>query len=289
MYFIFIFSTILFTIGFYMLGSHYMGYATFVTGRLVRQMYGREKKVYKLDVVLDELAGRLAGYIRLDGYKRKRLLTTLRVAGNHHSPEHYIATAWIKTAIPVSMGLLLLPVIPVIFPIFIFVAIRTYFKETRIADKELMREKRAIEYELPRFTRELSQELMSSRDILAILDRYKNTAGDSLKRELTITIADMKSGNYETALTRLETRIQSPMLSEVVRGLISVIRGDDATVFFQLLAHDFKTIEIQRLKHEANKRPNALKKYSFMMLGCMLILYLLIISVAIIQGIGGMF
>ncbi len=42
----------------------------------------------------------------------------------------------------------------------------------------------------------------------------------------------MKSGNYETALTRFETRIQSPMLSDVVRGLISVIRGgDDALVF----------------------------------------------------------
>ena len=46
-----------------------------------------------------------------------------------------------------------------------------------------------------------------------------------MKRELDITTADMKSGNYETALTRLETRIGSPMLSDVVRGLISVIRG----------------------------------------------------------------
>ena len=39
-----------------------------------------------------------------------------------------------------------------------------------------------------------------------------------MKRELNITIADMKSGN-RTALTRFETRIQSPMLSDVVRGL----------------------------------------------------------------------
>lgn len=289
MYIILGFSILLFFIGLYMLGSNYLGYATFSTSKLVKQMYGKDKRVYKADAILDDIAGRLAKVIQLDAYKRKRLLTTLRVAGIHHSPEHYIASAWIKTAIPVVFGVLLLPIAPILFPVFGVAATLTYFKESRIADKELMREKRYIEYELPRFTRELSEELRSSRDVLAILDRYKNNAGESLKRELTITIADMKSGNYETALTRLETRIQSPMLSEVVRGLISVIRGDDATVFFQLLAHDFKTIEIQRLKHEANKRPNALKKYSFLMLGCMLILYLLIISVAIIQGLGGMF
>lgn len=47
-----------------------------------------------------------------------------------------------------------------------------------------------------------------------------------MKRELDITTADMKSGNYKTALTRLETRIGSPMLSDLVRGLISVIRGE---------------------------------------------------------------
>ena len=32
----------------------------------------------------------------------------------------------------------------------------------------------------------------------------------------------MKTGNYENALIRFETRIGSPMLSDVVRGLVGV-------------------------------------------------------------------
>ncbi|PKM52467.1 MAG: secretion protein F [Firmicutes bacterium HGW-Firmicutes-7] len=285
-----LYSSIMFyTLGLFMIMSNYMNYAAFSTGKLVKIMYGKDKRVYKIDAILDELSGRLAKLVRLDTYKKKRLLTTLKVAGINHSPEHYIATAWIKTAIPLLFGLLTLFITPILLPIFVVISIRTYFKESRVADKELQKEKKNIEYELPRFTREIAQELKATRDVLSILDRYKNTAGDSLKRELIVTLADMKSGNYETALTRFETRIQSPMLSEVIRGLISVIRGDDATVFFQLLAHDFKTLEIQRLKSEANKRPNKLKKYSFLMLGCMLLLYMVIIGIATIQGLGGMF
>lgn len=37
----------------------------------------------------------------------------------------------------------------------------------------------------------------------------------------------MKTGNYENALIHFETRIGSPMLSDVIRGLIGVLRGDD--------------------------------------------------------------
>ena len=58
-----------------------------------------------------------------------------------------------------------------------------------------------------------------------------------LRQELEITIADMKSGNEETALTRLESRIGSTMLSDVVRGLISVKRGDNGVMYFEMLNH----------------------------------------------------
>jgi hypothetical protein len=77
------------------------------------------------------------------------------------------------------------------------------------------------------------------------------------------------------------------MLSEVIRGLISVVRGDDTIVYFQMLAHDFKQLEIQKLKYIANKRPDKLKKYTFYMLGCMTLLYVVIMTMAILNGLGG--
>ena len=72
----------------------------------------------------------------------------------------------------------------------------------------------------------------------------------------------------KAALTRFEARLNSPMLSDVVRGLIGVLRGDDSTVYFQMLAHDFKQIELQRLKAQAQKIPPKIRVFSFVMLPC---------------------
>ena len=58
----------------------------------------------------------------------------------------------------------------------------------------------------------------------------------------------MRSGSYEAALTRFEARFNSPLLSDIVRGLIGVLRGDNGVHYFQMLSHDMKQLELQRLK-----------------------------------------
>ena len=88
----------------------------------------------------------------------------------------------------------------------------------------------------------------NSRDVLSMLEHYKGNAGEDFRRELDIVCADMRSGSYEAALTRFEARMNSPQLSDVVRGLIGVLRGDDGAMYFQMLTHDFKQAELQRLK-----------------------------------------
>lgn len=282
-------SIIIFSFGIYLISSNILKVSTIETTKTIISFYGRDKRIDKINIVLDNLASKISKSIQLDEHKRKKLLAKLKSVGINRSPEKHIANIWIKTAIPLTLAIPLVFFLPVAIPIVIVISIRTYFKESRSIEKSLAEEKTKIEYELPRFTREIAQELKSTRDVLLILERYKNNAGVSMKRELNIAIADMKSGNYETALTRFETRISSPMLSDVIRGLISIIRGDDALVFFQLLSHDFKALEIQRLKHEASNRPGKIKKYSFLMLGCMLLMYMVIISISVVEGLGGMF
>ena len=44
-------------------------------------------------------------------------------------------------------------------------------------------------------------------------------AGREMKHELDITVADMKSGNYEAAITRLEARVGSAMMNDGVAVL----------------------------------------------------------------------
>jgi pilus assembly protein TadC len=272
-----------------MIISDAMKFPALQTSKSIVSFYGQDRKQYKLDIVLHDLASKLSKIINIDEYKRKRMLSTLKTVGINETPEKYIASVWIKTLLPIIISIPISLILPITFPLTLVLAVRIYFKEIRIADERLIKEREKIEYEMPRFTRDISENLKSTRDVLGILERYKKTAGDSLRRELDITIADMKTGNYETALTRFETRIQSPMLSDVVRGLISVIRGDNSLVYFQLLSHDFKALELQRLKHEANKRPGKIKKYSFLMLACILLIYIVVIGISVVRGIGGMF
>ena len=289
MYFLIYVAILFFVGGIYSLACSVLKFPALQTSKSILSFYRQETKISKIDVFLDDLASKLATIIKIDDYKKKKMLATLKTAGMSITPEQYMATVWIKSGIPLIIGIPFCFIFPILTPVFLVLTVQTYFKQSNIVSKKLQTERKNIEYELPKLAREVNQHLKSTRDVLYILDQYKENAGPSLKRELEITTADMRSGNYETALTRLETRIQSPMLSEIVRGLISVIRGDDAIVFFQLLAHDFKALEIQRLKNEAAKRPGKIKKYSFLLLSCMLFMYIVIIGISIIRGLGGMF
>ena len=152
-----------------------------------------------------------------------------------------------------------------------------------------MREKRgAIEQELPRFVATVEQELKTSRDVLAIMENFKKHAGAHFAFELDVTCADMRSSSYEAALTRFEARIGSAQLSDVVRGLVSVIRGDDSAVYFKMLAHDFKLIELQRLKAQAAKIPPKIRIFSFGMLMLFLLTYLVVMGMQLIDSLGSM-
>ena len=157
-------------------------------------------------------------------------------------------------------------------------------------DEKIPKEKREqIEEELYRFVSTITQELKNSRDVLSMLEHYKENAGEMFQKELDIVCADMRSSSYEAALTRFEARLNSPQLSDVVRGLIGVLRGDDGAVYFQMLTHDFKQAELQRLKAKAAKIPPKIRVFSFAMLLCFLATYFAIIGYEIIKSMGTLF
>ena len=164
-----------------------------------------------------------------------------------------------------------------------------YFKEIQRADEMLKTKRKSIEDELPRFVANLEQELQNNRDVLSMVENFRKNAGAEFGEELGVLVADMRSSSYEAALTRFEARLNSPMLSDVVRGLIGVLRGDNSVVYFQMLAHDFKQLELQKLKSEAQKIPPKIRVFSFLMLMCFLLTYLAIIVFEIIKSLGGMF
>lgn len=242
-----------------------------------------------IDVLLQNAAVKLSRYIHIDEYKRGRMKNILSAAGLNMTPELFTASAIVK-AVAVALGVIpCLIILPLLAPIVLFLAILIYFKEIRKADEALSAKRNKIEQELPRFVATITQELKASRDVVSILEHFKKSAGEDFAAELDILTADMRSSSYEAALTRFEARFNSPMLSDITRGLIGVLRGDDGGMYFQMLAHDMKQLELQRLKAQAMKIPPKIRIFSFAMLMCFLLTYMAIIAYEIITSLGGMF
>lgn len=248
-----------------------------------------KKSAKTIETYLMTVSVRLAKYIHMDEYKRSRVNNVLQASGMNLTPEVYQAYAFVKA------GAILLGVIPCVLllpllsPVVVILAVLMYFKESQKADERLKAKRDEIEGELPRLVATIEQELKASRNVIGMLERFKVNAGPALTGELDVLLADMRSSNYEAALTRFEARLNSPMLSDVVRGLIGVLRGDDSAVYFQMLAHDFKQLELQRLKAKAQKIPPKIRVFSFAMLMCFLITYLAIICYVAVTSLGGMF
>ena len=249
----------------------------------------QKKKTSSLELWLRDLAVWVSKRLRLNEFKRMQLLSDLQTANINITPELYIANALIKA----SFCLLLIPpallVFPLVTPLIFLLAIVMYMKESKGIQDKIKARRDAIEYELPRLVFTIDKTLTHSRDVLAILDDYRENAGEELKHELDITVADMRSGNYESALTRLEARVGSSMLSDVVRGLISLLRGDDTTAYWSSLSIKFADYQRQMLKQQAQKVPGKIKRLSLIILFCFMSFYLVVIIVEIMNSLGAMF
>lgn len=247
------------------------------------------KKADSLEVYLHAWAEKLAKYIRMDEYKKGLLTVDLASAGIDMTPEAYTAYTFLKPGLAVVGALLCLPIIPLLAPVFILLAVMLYFRESKKVREGSEKHRGEIEAEFPRFVATLEQELQSSRDVLTMLETYKTHAGPALAAELDILTADMRSSSYETAINRISRRVGSATLSDIMRGLTGVLHGDDGRMYFQMLAHDLKQQELQKLKAEAAKIPPKIRVFSLLMLGCFMLTYIVIIVFEILNSLGSLF
>ena len=286
---IFLFGALL-ALGLFFIAADFLKLPRLATQRAMLSVGRQEKKQARsMEALLMGWAVKLAPHIHMDEYKRSRLKNTLNAAGMGMTPEVYSSFAILKASV-ILLGIIpCLLVLPMLAPVILFLGIAVYFKEIRRADERLGEKRGEVEAELPRFVATITQELAASRDVLSMVESYKRNAGQTFAAELDILTADMRSGSYEAALTRFEARFNSPLLSDIIRGLIGVLRGDNGVAYFQMLSHDMKQLELQRLKAQAMKIPPKIRVFSFLMLMCFLMTYLAIIVYEITTSLGGMF
>jgi Flp pilus assembly protein TadB len=280
----------IFGVGLFLIFADCFRVPFFRTSKAINNVAKRqEKKTSTLDIWLGDLAMWISKKLRLNEFKRMQLEIDLRSAGVNMSPEMHIANSLVKSMLIGVMAIPMLFIFPLLTPIIVALAVMMYFKASKgVADK-IKEKRRRIEYELPRFVSHIEKTLKHNRDVLYILDSYQKNAGDELKHEIGITVADMRSGNYEAALTRFESRVGSSMLSDVTRGLIGVLRGDETEVYWSGLAVKFSDYQRQNLKQQAQKVPGKVKRLSMCLLFCFMLIYIVVIGMEIVNSIGILF
>lgn len=241
------------------------------------------------DVYLTRIAEKLSPLLKLDPIKKSKLELALNIADIPLTPETYTMKAILTAILTALLGLFLLLFIPLVGFLVMGLSILMWFSTYQQAFDIVKKRKKLIESELPRFAVSIQQGLSTDRDVLKLLVSYRRIAGPHLGKELDTTIADMKTGNYENALLHLQNRVGSTMLSDIVRGLIGTLRGDDQQMYFKMLVFDMRQIEQNNLKKEAAKRPKQMQKYSMMMLFCILLIYVVVLSVEVVSSIGSFF
>lgn len=247
------------------------------------------EKTSTLEIWLGGLANKISKYIRINEFKRVQLEADLKTAQMDITPEMFKANAIVKALL---VGVFAVPVffiLPLMSFVVIFLAVFLYNRENKKVSTRIKVKREKIEYELPRLVFTIEKTLKHNRDVLYMLETYGETAGPEMKHEIDITVADMKSGNYESAITRLEARVGSTMMSDVCRGLIGIIRGDDNVVFWTSLSMKFSDIQRQRLRLEAQKIPKKVKRLSMCLLVCFMLIYVVVIVEQIMSSIGVLF
>ena len=279
-----------FAVGVYFLLANRFQLPYYKTSKAIVSLSKRQKeKTSGLDVWLKGISSWIAKHLKLNDFKREQLLADLQTAQMNISPEEYKANAIVKALLVGVFAVPTLFLFPLLSPVILFLAVFLYIRENRAVARRIRAKRDRIEFELPRLVFTIEKTLKHNRDVLYMLESYAENAGPEMKNELKITAADMRSGNYEAAITRLETRVGSSMMSDVCRGLIGILRGDDTAVYWSSLAIKFNDVQRLQLRLEAQKVPKKVKRLSMCLLICFMLIYVVVIMEQIVTSMGILF
>lgn len=232
--------------------------------------FRRFKSKTKSENIITEFKAKIyykvLNYTKIDDLKKKKLEKTLFLASIERKPEEYIAEGISNLVFYIIVSLVLSLINPMMTFIVLGYGFYLYNKHKKYPYSQISFNKMLIESELYRFVTTIEQELLIDTDVVRIIEAFKNRTNDVFKRHLERCLTEMRTSNEISALKKLETRINSPMLSDVCRGLIALSRGENNREYFSRLSTSFKSLYINQKRKEASLLPGKIKKYEFLLL-----------------------
>ena len=280
-------SAVLLTIGIYNIVTEFLVIPDDKVRRTVLN-YGKGTEKLSSEELITLIAPKIERFVRLDENYASMLRKKLSAAELAYSPEYYTARAVASGIITVFLGIPFCIIFSrfiswvIVAAAFLMLGVFSYFKVIGNADEIIRKKAELIEPELALFASTVQKQLSSTTDIIKIFESYRKVCGDAFRHEIDVTIADMKTGSYEPALLNLDNRVRSDALSQIIRGLLSVLKGDDQRMYFDMLVHDLANSERERLKRIALRRPSKLNSASALILICFVLILVYIIGYQII-------
>lgn len=266
---------VLLSVGFYMFAAAIFNLSPH---KSVKALSITEEKLGFQDTILVPAAHFIENFIHLSEFRQNKLQQQLNYAGEKNmTPQFYIAYVIAHALKFAVLGLIILPFFPIGTAVLILFSVVVFFKNIKVNDSEDRRKN--IESEIPRFTSYIVQNLSRKQDLTSIIRGYRDIAGKELKEELDTLIAGLQTRNHEAALIEFESTVNSPMMSQLVRGLLGIEAGDDMTVYLKNLEIRMDEHEVAALEEEAGKRPDKLTPASWLLLGSILVIYFTVMGV----------
>jgi ABC-type multidrug transport system fused ATPase/permease subunit len=251
----------------------------------VQNIHGRRSMAEQLQRVFLPLAGLLSKLFPMSEYKTKRMEADFSRLNICQTPQEYTSALMAKSLLLVLMGLLFIPLgIPWLFLIVAVIAFLSYFNGTQSIRKKVEELNQAIEAELPRLVETLNYSVQDNRDLLAFFEKYRKLAGKALGTELDRLIVDMKTGNQESALRRMDARLGLPSFAALCAVMCGVNQGVDQRVSLLVLEQDMRTKERETLRRSMEKSPARIKAASFILTILMILMFMVPFVLLIISN-----
>jgi Flp pilus assembly protein TadB len=154
-------------------------------------------------------------------------------------------------------------------------------KQRDALNEKIRKKELAISQEMPRFVRTLCRSLQTDRDLVSVIGSYRKIAGPELGGELDILLAEMQSGNVQSALVHFENRIGSTEAFRLCGALRDMSMGIDQTAALSYMADDMARSARENIKRELSLRPGKMRRTYYPAIGvCIaMILYVLVVYV----------
>jgi tight adherence protein C len=248
---------------------------------------GREKKKKVINLqIIESYIKSYAQLIPMSMMKESSLQKKLTSANMPDTPKQYVSVVYAYTAFFLLLTIITFFINPLFAVIPFGITGLVYYLKINEVDRRSSARKKEIEHNLPQFTSYVANSLSSNRNILEIINIYNQNYDSELTKELLIVVADMRTGNYQTALQRFNARINSPLISELVRGLIASINGDDMTIYFESLSMKMDKLWEQRIREIALKKEPKLSMLSYISFGLSLLSVAYVMYNLVIANIG---